>query len=112
MWNQLCVAKNQIHPICQRVKESREAAGFKTQREMATALGIERDKYKQYEIRTPLPVELWEEFSRLTGAEIYWLATGKHKAPPPVTPEQMRLLRLIEKRWSGKMGALFALLES
>jgi DNA-binding XRE family transcriptional regulator len=40
--------------FCRRLKELREAVGW-TQEQMAAAIGVEKENYKKYETRSPLP---------------------------------------------------------
>lgn len=61
---------------CRRVQELREARGM-TQEQMATALEIPLDRYKKYEIRSPLPPHLIERFSVIVGRDISYVVTGK-----------------------------------
>lgn len=73
-----------------RVKELREARGL-TQEEAATALGVPLDRYKKYEVRTPLPPHLIEPFALLVGRDIAHVVTGKAQSArrgprPPNTP--------------------------
>ena len=62
--------------VIARTIEARDAARL-NQPQMATALGIPRDKYKQYEIRTPLPLYLMEQFCAITRTDPCWLAFGR-----------------------------------
>ncbi|MBN8955257.1 MAG: helix-turn-helix transcriptional regulator [Rhizobiales bacterium] len=63
-----------------RVKEAREARGV-TQEWLAERLGIEQDKYKQYETRSFLPHQYVEMFCLACGISETWLFTGKGDAP-------------------------------
>ncbi|SRR6266581_2819467 len=62
--------------LCQRVQELRQARGW-TQEQMARALDIPLDRYKKYEVRSPLPPHLIERFAMLVGREISYVLTGK-----------------------------------
>lgn len=55
-----------------RTKQAREKAGL-TQHEIATALGISQGKYKQYEVRSPLPHVFVPAFCIATRCDISWL---------------------------------------
>lgn len=71
---------------CQRVQQLRIERGW-TQDQMATALGIPLDRYKKYEIRSPLPVYLIERFATIVGRDVEYVVTGKTSARrrgPPV----------------------------
>lgn len=59
-----------------RVVRAREDAGL-TQVKMAAALGIEKDAYKKYEYRSPLPAYLMVRFSIITGKSLAWLLSGR-----------------------------------
>lgn len=50
---------------------------------MAKALGIDRETYKQYETRTPLPHDMIPPFLELTGHDPWFLFTGR---PAKETP--------------------------
>lgn len=96
--------------ICGRVKKARKDAQY-TQKRIADALGIDRDKYKQYEKRTPLRFEYWDEFCKLTGVEIGWLMTGKQNIKPEYSAVAVRIMRLIEKQSPAKQKNIIGLLE-
>jgi transcriptional regulator with XRE-family HTH domain len=64
-----------------RVKESREAMGW-TQAFMAESLGIQLERYKKYEQRSLLPHHLIAGFCELTGCDIHYLLSGKHRSSP------------------------------
>jgi len=61
-----------------RVKEARKALGWK-QWEMAEALDMQQDKYKQYEGRSMLPHHLLGRFCLITHVNPEWLLTGHGK---------------------------------
>ncbi|MDI3563533.1 helix-turn-helix domain-containing protein [Bradyrhizobium sp. Arg816] len=73
-----------------RVAEARVALGWK-QWQMAEALGMPQDKYKQYEGRSLLPHHLIRRFCLIARVDMEWLMTGQGKmtlAPlPPVVPD-------------------------
>lgn len=62
--------------LCERVRELRKGRGL-TSEQMATALGIPKDRYRKYEYRSPLPLYLVERFALITGASLAFLITGK-----------------------------------
>lgn len=68
-----------------RVKMARETARL-TQVEIATALGMEQGKYKQYETRSALPHEYVERFCIITRVSERWLMTGKGQGPVMINP--------------------------
>lgn len=64
-----------------RVKSLREsmrtADGARwTSEQMAKALDIPADRYRKYELRTPLPHELIERFALIVGVSVDFLVTG------------------------------------
>lgn len=63
-----------------RVKAARIALGWK-QWQMAEALGMPQDKYKQYEGRTLLPHHLIGRFCLVAHVEPEWLLTGRGQKP-------------------------------
>lgn len=63
-----------------RVKAARAALGWK-QWQMAEALGMPQDKYKQYEGRSLLPHHLIGRFCLLTRIDPDWLLTGRGQKP-------------------------------
>lgn len=72
-----------------RVKDARIARALK-QWEMADALGMPQDKYKQYETRTYLPNHLIRQFCYVCRIDAGWLVTGQGKmmaTAPVVEPE-------------------------
>lgn len=71
-----------------RTKEAREAKGL-TQVQMATALGMDQGKYKQYETRSMLPHEYIGQFLLITGRSYEWLFTGRARITH-VTPGRRR----------------------
>jgi DNA-binding transcriptional regulator YiaG len=68
----------------ERVKAARVATGMK-QWQVADALNIPQDKYKQYEVRSLLPNYLIGRFCIICRVEPEWLMTGKGQKPlkPP-----------------------------
>lgn len=63
-----------------RVKDARAALGWK-QWQMAEALDMPQDKYKQYEGRSLLPHHLIGRFCLITRVDPEWLMTGHGKKP-------------------------------
>lgn len=63
-----------------RVAEARERIGWK-QWQVAEALGMPQDRYKQYEKRTLLPHHLIGRFCLITRVDPEWLLTGRGKRP-------------------------------
>jgi hypothetical protein len=47
-----------------------------TSEQMAKALDIPADRYRKYELRTPLPHELLERFALIVGVTVEFLVTG------------------------------------
>lgn len=74
-----------------RAAELRAAAGM-TQAEMAAALGIPLERYKKYENRSAMPVDLLEPFSRLVNRSIEFVVAGRdpsrRRGPKPNNPRQ------------------------
>jgi len=68
-----------------RVAEARVALGWK-QWQMAEALGMPQDKYKQYEGRSLLPHHLVRRFCLIARVDMEWLMTGQGKMKPAPLP--------------------------
>lgn len=64
----------------QRVAQSRIARGMK-QWQIAEAMGIPQDKYKQYESRSLLPHHMIGRFCIICRVEPEWLVTGRGQKP-------------------------------
>jgi transcriptional regulator with XRE-family HTH domain len=64
----------------ERVALARIARGFK-QWQLAEALGMAQDKYKQYEGRSLLPHHLIGRFCIVTRVDPEWLVTGRGQKP-------------------------------
>jgi len=71
----------------QRVRAARTLAS-KNPLEMAQLLGVPKDTYHRYETRTLLPHHLIELFCQLTGADLFWLVTGRLHRPSLQTETQ------------------------
>ena len=65
-----------------RIKSSREALGV-SQTVMAERLGIPQDKYKQYEVRSMMPIYLLVEFCKITDQHPWFLLTGQSGSRSP-----------------------------
>ncbi len=65
-----------------RTKSARENSTL-TQREMAEALQIDQGKYKQYEIRTPLPHRFVKPFCINARIKLDWLFTHDPRSNRP-----------------------------
>ncbi len=63
-----------------RIKTARVSLGWK-QWQMAEALGMPQDKYKQYEGRSLLPHHLIGRFCLVTHVDPEWLLTGRGEKP-------------------------------
>lgn len=70
----------------ERVASARIALGWK-QWQMAEALGMAQDKYKQYEGRSLLPHHLIRRFCLIARVDLEWLLTGQGKMKPTPLPE-------------------------
>jgi hypothetical protein len=73
-----------------RVAQARVALGWK-QWQMAEALGMPQDKYKQYEGRSLLPHHLVRRFCLIARIDMEWLMTGQGRMKvasiPEITPD-------------------------
>lgn len=61
---------------CERVRAARIARGW-TAEQMATVLAIPPDRYRKYEVRSPLPTYLIERFCLAADIDVLYLITGK-----------------------------------
>ena len=70
--------------LCARVKQLREEKGW-TAAQMAIALGVPAERYRKYEVRSPLPGYLMERFCIITDTtlENLILGTPRKRANPP-----------------------------
>lgn len=64
----------------ERVRTARIATGMK-QWQIADALGMSQDRYKQYEGRSLLPHHLIGRFCIITRVDPEWLVTGRGQKP-------------------------------
>lgn len=62
--------------LCARVARLRAEREW-TQEQMATALGVPKERYKKYETRSPLPVYLIPRFAQIMDCSIEYVMTGK-----------------------------------
>ena len=69
-----------------RIAAARVALGWK-QWQMAEALGMPQDKYKQYEGRSLLPHHLIRRFCLIARVDMEWLLTGQGKMTLQPLPE-------------------------
>lgn len=69
-----------------RVAAARAALGWK-QWQMAEALDMPQDKYKQYEKRSLLPHHLIRRFCLISRIDMEWLLTGRGKMRLGELPE-------------------------
>lgn len=60
-----------------RVKALREGRGL-TAAQMADLLGVPADRYRKYELRSPLPAYLVERFALICGQTVEYVLLGKH----------------------------------
>jgi len=65
---------------CARVRAARERKGW-TAEQMATALGIPADRYRKYEVRSPMPLYLVERLCIIADEDIFYMVTGKRRPP-------------------------------
>lgn len=61
---------------CARIQEMRKARGW-TADQMATVLGVPADRYRKYEVRSPMPIYLIERFALAVGQDVHYVVTGK-----------------------------------
>lgn len=62
--------------FCARVKRLREEKSW-TAEEMAIALGIPPDRYRKYEVRSPMPQYLIPRFARIVDRDVEFVLTGR-----------------------------------
>lgn len=77
-----------------RVATARNALGWK-QWQMAEALDVPQDKYKQYEGRSLMPHRLIQRFCLIAHVDMEWLLTGRGKKLP-------KPLRVVESEPASK----------
>lgn len=70
--------------LCARVKQWREEKGW-TAAQMAIALGVPAERYRKYEVRSPLPAYLMERFCLITDTSLdnLILGTPRKRAAAP-----------------------------
>lgn len=88
----------------QRVAAARVALGWK-QWEMAQALGMPQDKYKQYETRSLLPHHLIRRFCLIARVDLEWLLTGQGRMKPAGLPEVVPDIKPAKKPRTSKPGS-------
>lgn len=76
---------------CARVQRLRQDHGW-TQEQMAIALGVPVDRYRKYEIRSPLPAYLVERFALIVGRDTTYVLTGKERQGVKLERRKMRQL--------------------
>ncbi len=74
--------------FCARIQRLRQDRGW-TQEQMAIALNVPVDRYRKYEVRSPLPAYLIERFATVVDREISYIVTGK-QTPRHFKPLQIR----------------------
>lgn len=84
---------NDKEAFIKRVRETRKKSGL-TQAEIAKELGIDRDTYKQYELRSYLPNKLIPKFCEVIGLRKEWLVDGT--GPMIADPKDKRVQRLYD----------------
>ena len=62
--------------LINRVKIARQNSGL-SQEEMATALGIKQDRWKQYETRTPIPIYMVDQFAIIVREDPLYILLGR-----------------------------------
>lgn len=90
-----------------RVKTARMARNFK-QWQLAEALGMPQDKYKQYETRSLLPHHLIGRFCIITHVEPEWLLTGRGEKglrPIEVVETEKSAPRIVKQRKTSRKVA-------
>lgn len=70
-----------------RLKAVRESKAW-TAEQMATALDIPPERYRKYETRSILPVNLLEKLSLISGRDMEYLVTGKSRPVKPFPSEE------------------------
>lgn len=70
--------------LCKRVRDLRDSKRW-TQKQMASALGIPEDRYRKYEVRSPLPAYLFELLAQIMDTDVHFIVTG-NRAPTPARP--------------------------
>lgn len=70
---------------CARLRALRTQRGW-TAEQMATALGVPPDRYRKYEVRSPMPPYLIERFALIVGQDVHYLVTGKTERRTIVQP--------------------------
>lgn len=76
---------------CARLRRLRDEMGW-TAEQMAIRLGIPADRYRKYEVRSPMPPYLVPRFAALVDRSIAFILTGTDDVPLPqvVTTQRKR----------------------
>jgi DNA-binding XRE family transcriptional regulator len=77
---------------CARIRDLRTQRGW-TAEQMATALGVPPDRYRKYEVRSPMPIYLVERFALIVGQDVHYVVTGKTERRPIVQPPSPSAIR-------------------
>ena len=68
--------------LCQRVRQLRVDRGW-TIEQMADAIGVPPERWRKYEVRSPLPQYLIERLAQLMDRDVQYIVTGKSAPPTP-----------------------------
>jgi len=94
-----------------RTTKARNDSPYKTQEEMASALGIQRDRYATYETKRIIGKQFIARFCELTGISEAWLLTGEGPMKPPtIIPELMQKLSGLNEARQRDFAAMVELL--
>jgi DNA-binding XRE family transcriptional regulator len=77
---------------CARLRELRNGRGW-TAEQMATALGVPPDRYRKYEVRSPMPIYLIERFALIVGQDVHYIVTGKNERRTGIQQPPLSRLR-------------------
>jgi transcriptional regulator with XRE-family HTH domain len=75
--------------LCARVHRLRKERGW-TSEQMGIALGVQPDRYRKWEVRTPIPHFYIERFALIVGRDIEYVLTGKSASRVNVMAEKPR----------------------
>lgn len=81
-----------IKKMVARTKKARIAAGYKNQAGIASDMGITRDAFAKYELRSCVTSENLPAFCQLTGVRMEWLLKGEM---PMMAIPQHKIIRKI-----------------
>ena len=65
--------------LCARIQRLRVERDW-TQQQMAAAIGVPHERYKKYEVRSPLPAYLIPRFAQVVDRSISYVVTGTESA--------------------------------